>query len=186
MRRRWLLLAVVVVFVGGLAGLYAWMQSPVTNHGVSVVPEPSNVLGSQIQLVPFDTDYFSTSIPSFLQRKTATESDSAPVSGQYLFKHVQINIGDQLGITTGLLNGSSLPEVSGVKVRQSEPERYEQVARTNMPDGAIVFERKDQYETAIFWQENGRYASVVVSGGGERRAQLEEIVSSVINNWQWR
>lgn len=162
------------------------MQSPVTNRGVSVTPEPSNVLGSQIQLVPFETDYFSTSVPSFLQRKTTNESTSAPISGQYLFKHAQINITDQLAITTGPLVNSTLAELSGVKVRQSEPERYKQTPRSNMPTGAIVFERQDQYETAVFWQENGRYASVVVGGGGDRRAQLDEIVSSVLSNWQWQ
>lgn len=186
MKRTRLVLAVSGVAVLGIFGAaYWWMQSPVTNKGVSVTPEPNNVLASQIELTALDTTYFSTKLPSYMVRKTTAENQSAPATGMYLFKHAQLNLSDQLGITTGPLTGT-LSELSGIKVRQSEPERYSQTTRDDMPPEAVVFQRQDQYETAVFWADNGKYASVVVGGSAARSADLQQMLNSVVKNWQWR
>lgn len=185
MRRRWLIAGAAALVIVFFAGVYAWMQSPVTNKGQSVQGETQDVLGSHIELVPLNTAYFSTNIPQFLQQKTSVEDASAAVSGMYLFKHKQLDLSDQLGITTGALNGSSLSELSGVKVRQSEPERYHSTVVQGMPEGAIAFERTDEYEVAVFWQHNNRYVSVAVSGSVSRKGQLDATMDAVLGNWQW-
>lgn len=166
--------------------IYQWMQNPATNKGVSVIPEDQNVLSSNVSLLPFDTTFFFTNVPSYLQSKSITENPDAPTSGMYLFKHQQISLNDQLAINTGTLSGSTLNELSTIKVRQSEPSRYHQTSRPSAPEGAIVFERQDQYEVAVFWQHNGRYASVVVGGSNDRRADLESTLQTVLSDWQWR
>lgn len=186
MKRRLLIGAGTIgACVVALVAVYSWTQSPVTNGGVRVTAEQKDVLSSQMQLVPFDTPYFSTSVPSYMQRKSTTENASAPVSGMYLFTHKQLTLNDQLAITTGTLSGP-LSELSTLRVRLSDPDHYRETNRNDTPDGARVFERLDGYEVAVFWPYNGRYASVVVGGSADRRADLESALTGVLANWQWR
>lgn len=177
-----LIAAVVVVAVG--VWFYAWATGPATSTSTTTSAS-ENVFGSQIQLVPYDSQYFSTQVPSTLVLKSSNENSAAPILGQYLFKHSSTALADQLGITVGVMQGA-LDEVPAVKLRLQQPDIYSQTAVPAAPAGAIAFSKQGTYETSVFWAVDGRYAGVAVSGSVLRQADLGEILNSVISNWQWQ
>jgi hypothetical protein len=177
------LLGAIAVILGGY-GFYEWSQRPV----VSTVnnQDLSGVLSANTVLEPLETSLFTTKVPDYMHKKSSSESQKGPVIASYLLSNARQEFTDQTGITVGRLGSDALSEVSGVKLRLSQPEIYEQANLGWVPEGAVVFSRKDEYEKSIFWKNNARYVSVVVSGLPARQAELDQQLSAIVQNWQWR
>jgi len=183
MKRRIALLAGVLVLVSAGVWFYAWANGPASSTA-STTQGPENVFGSQIKLQPYSGKLFTTQIPSTLILKSSTES-AGPTLGQYLFKGTDSSVTDQLGITIGVMQSSSLDEVAAVKLRLGDTETYTRTEINEAPEGAIAFTKNTDYETTVFWPYQGKYVGIAVSGSVLRQAELSEIMSSVLTNWQW-
>lgn len=184
MKKKIFIAAICLLIFGGAFWFYKWSNSPASTSD-AISAGSRDVFGSQIKLTSYSGQYFTTQIPSTMLLKTSTENSSSPTPGLYLFKHSDIGIGDQLGITIGTMQSPSLDEVSAVKLRATQPDRYRKSNLENSPEGAIVFNTTDDFETSIFWSNGSKYAAVVVSGSSLRQAELSNVVGSVIANWQW-
>jgi hypothetical protein len=189
MKRKRLMVSVALLGgVGlGLLGLNRWMNSPAaTTTATLASSQAQGVLGSSAELQPFETAYFTTEIPASLRSKTSTENSRGAIMGSYLWGAIKPTLDDQVGVTIGKLGSSTLGELSAVKLRQNNTALYVAAPLEGAPAGALVYRRTDTYETAVFWQQNDRYASVVVSGQQQRAAELDQTVHAILGNWSWR
>jgi hypothetical protein len=89
-------------------------------------------------------------------------------------------------VTLASLGTNSLDEVSGVKLRLNNPTAYTQITRSFAPPGSYLFQGAGDYEMALFWQHNGTYSAVVVSGTSARSGELDAAMASIVGNWQWQ
>ncbi|MCA9327578.1 hypothetical protein KDA14_03555 [Candidatus Saccharibacteria bacterium] len=137
-------------------------------------------------LVPWETSAFTSRYPSNLRVITTNEVAQGITVGQYLLGSTNLRVTDQLAVTVGELGDINLADLPAVKFRATHPDAYEPTTRSFMPSGGVAFSRIDHYETAVFWQNGGRFAAVVVSGSSARQAELEQELASVIGEWQWR
>jgi hypothetical protein len=182
MRKIWLVIPLVLV-IGASAGAYAWWQSPATTDTDQGTQEVNSVLGSETAVKPWQTSYFSTSIPTTLRVKTSNDSATY---GSYLLTSISTHYSDQIGVTVAELGGNSLDEIPAVRLRLDKPDVYAPGNLSYAPDGAYVFTDEDGYETSIFWQHGNQYAAVVASGTSARRAELGEALADVVSNWNWQ
>ena len=187
MKKRWLLLVIIIIIAGLSYGLYAWWHAQATTSTVSYGTQTSSdVLGSENQLVDWQTMYFTTKITTSLRQITTSETPGKSIMGSYLFTSTSVRKTDQLAITIGTFSNYSLDEISAVKFRLNQPTEYTPVSRTFAPPGALAFNRANSYETSVFWQHADKYAAVVVSGTANDKADLEQALSDVVSNWQWK
>ena len=171
----------ILLIIVTVAGIY-WLQSPVkTNMNTAGAPA-SSVLGSETAVSDWQQSLFSTKYPASFRVRTISEKNSG---GQYMLSGNSSSVADQVGVTIAPLNLSTLAEVSGVRVRESD-KTYVHQTRAYAPSGAIVFHNDTNYETTIFWQHNDMYAAVSATGVGSRSAELEAALSVIVSNWQWK
>lgn len=185
--KRWMLLLFVVLFLSGSVWGYHWWHGPAQSATVTTSDQTEQgVLGSESKLLPWQTEYFATRYPSNLRVLTSNEIAQGLTLGQYLLGSTSLEQTDQLAVTVGNLQGLRLAELPAIKLRQQQTGTYQATTRSFTPSGGFVFSRSDTYETAVFWQEGGRYAAVVVSGSSVRQAELEQSLQAVITDWEWR
>lgn len=185
-KKRWLSLVTFFVILGVGGGLYAWWHSQATTDVVSYGQTEGAVLGSETSLVEWQTAYFSTRVSGTLRQISSKETADSPIIGSYLFTSKESNDTSQLAITVGKLGAYSLDELSAVKLRLSEPSGYTKTTRAYTPAGGIVFSGNPGYETAMFWQHNDDYVAVVVSGTTDHGPDLEQTLSDIVRNLQWK
>lgn len=184
--KRLLVAAIGLVGIGIIGAAIYWANQPaevrLSKNNTNV-----DVKGEAISLEPFTADSFSTRIIDTLKLKTSTENATAAITGQYLFTDKSSSSGDQLAITIGSATTRDVSGISLAKFRMIHPDDYDQVSAPSLyPAGAVVFVKRQGYEKSVFWIEGNRYASVVVSGGTEHAAQLDTILQTTLQNWQWR
>lgn len=185
--KKFLLLSLLLIVIGVSYGGIRWWQSPATSSNVDHgSTNASNVLADKTSLQPWQTAYFSTLIPTYLQVRSSKENSLHGISGTYLLTSVSPRINDQVGVTLASLGTNSLDEVSGVKLRLNNPAAYTQVTRSFAPPGSYLFQGAGDYEMALFWQHNGTYSAVVVSGSSARSGELDAALASIVGNWQWQ
>lgn len=146
----------------------------------------TEVLGSETTLQPWQTASFTTQYPDTLRVIRSNEIASTGVRGQYLLGTRALTQSDQVGVTVGTLETSSLEDLPAVKLRHQETAQYQTTARSYAPTGALVFSSKDSYEVGIFWQRGKDYAAVVVSGSASRQSILDYELEAIVSNWQWQ
>ena len=173
------LLASVLVVSFGI-----WWNSPERTIPV-VSSNTTQVLGSETSTSPLDTSYMSTVFPGRLHIKSSNENAASAIVGQYLLTSKDLQLNDQVGITIGKLNNDTIDNISPVQLRLRHPETYQQSSLADAPEGAIVFISSNGYEKSVFWAHDGLYSGVVVSGTVGRIAELNEILTTVVFNWQW-
>lgn len=177
--------SVILSAIGVSLWAYTWWHSPAQTSNVTPVAQTNEaVLGSETKLTSWQTSYFSTSYPSNLRIITINEVAHGMTTGQYLLGSASLSQTDQVAVTVGTLDGLQLSDVSAVKFRQ-QSNAYELVERSYTPPNGLVFAKTNSYEVAMFWQHDGRYAAVVVSGLESRKASLEDALRSIVTNWQW-
>lgn len=187
--KRWTILSLFVLILGGGVWAYRWWHGPAESVVVSSTAQTqTGVLGSESKLLPWQTAYFATRYPEDLRVITTNEVAHGITTGQYLLGSVSLKQTDQLAVTIGGLGTMTLAELPAIKLRNLQAATYEPATRTFAPDGAVVFHKLDGggYETSVFWQNDGQYVSVVVSGLPARQAELEQQLEAVVSNWQWR
>jgi hypothetical protein len=185
--KKWLLIGLFVIILGLVLGIYLWWHSAASTSSVTYGPSSNGVaLGSETTLVPWQTSFFTTKISTSLRKLTSTETPQNPIVGQYLFTGKGLHDSDQLAVSIGGLSGGSLREISAIKLRADQPNNYKQSNRSFAPAGAIVFEARTGYETSVFWQHGSQYVAVVTSGLPSDSTDLDQDVSDVMTNWQWR
>lgn len=174
-------LATGVVLISGALLFNTWAnQSNTTNVSTT---NSSEVLGEQVALKPFASNYFSTTIPSTMKNISTSES-SQPLRGSYFFGSTNPSINDQLAITVGSLENDQLSAVSAVKLRMSDTSNYKQIDSPSKQKDTIAFQKNDGYEKSVFWVDNGTYNAVVVSGLTLRQSALDQMLSTTLANWQ--
>ncbi len=192
--------------LGVCYALFAWMQKPISysplglGHAsvASVANGPaktSSLTSGQLEpaVIPdevWDTSYFMSKIPSSLRIQTSREDDSLPMMASYVLTPTAIRQPSQISVSVGTLNNTILSEVSAVKLRLSQASVYSRKAEGVMyaPADALVFSRADSYETAIFWEHQGRYVAVVASGTAtdQQRLDTDKSLAVIVKNWQWK
>lgn len=178
-------LMISVIVIG--FGIVHWAGRPSSTSQSNVGnQQDTGVLGSTSDLAPFSSPYFSTQIPGTMQLKTSNENPRNAIRASYLFTGTVHSPADQIAITVGTMGLNRLTEIPGVKQRLNEPATYQSTEVVNAPEGAVSFKRSEGYETAVFWQENDLYVSLVVSGSPLRQAELDQTLQSVLTNWSWR
>ena len=171
-----------------IAGLwsYMWWHSPAETKHITTAQTTKDVLGSERALTSWTTQHFTTRYSSELRILMANEVAHGLTTGQYLLGSTSLNKTDQLAVTVGQLNSTSLEELPAVKLRQQRTDTYQLATVPFTPPGGQVFSTVEGYELAMFWKEGSSYAAVVVSGSSARQAELQEALEAVVANWQWR
>lgn len=183
--KRLLVGATGLIILGSFVWLLYWWQSPAeTTDYSSAGQTEAGVLGSEVELVSWRTKYFATSYPATLRVVTSNELTHGSTFGQYVLGSVSPKQTNQLAITVGPLQGTTLRELPAVMMRQQQTELYRPTSRTYVPIGGLAFTSTQDYETAVFWQEGNRYVAVVVSGSAMWQAELEDALQTVITYWQ--
>jgi hypothetical protein len=176
-----------VVLVGGLGvWVYIWWHSPAETKQFTAKTTTEEVLGSELTLNDWNTQYFATRYPNDLRIITSNEVAHGLTSGQYLLGSTSLSRTDQLAVTVGNLGGLALEELPAIKLRLQKTDVYQPVDVSFAPEGSLVFTSEDSYETAVFWRQDSRYVAVVVSGSAARQANLWQQLEAVVTNWQWR
>ena len=188
MKRRWIMAVLAVALLGSGFWVYRWWYGPAESVEVSSAAQTqTGVLGSESKLLPWQTAYFTTRYPEDLRIITTNEVVHGITAGQYLLGSVSLKQTDQLAVTVGKLGTMTLTELPAIKLRNLQAATYQSATRTFVPDGAVVFRKlAGGYETSVFWQNDGQYAAVVVSGLSTRQAELEQQLEAVVSSWQWR
>lgn len=185
MKRVVLVAAGAMLIIAGAWG-YIWWHGPAETKEFTVNHQTTkDVLGSELTLISWHPQYFSTRYPSTLRILTSNEVAHGATLGQYVLSSVSLKQTDQLAVTVGVLDDMTLDDIPSVKFREQHADIYQQTDRSFIPAGGIVFSAKEGYETAAFWRHGNRYAAVVVSGSPLRKAELEEALEAVVTNWQW-
>lgn len=174
-----------ILLLGGV-WLYVWWHSPAETKKFTAGDQAQDILGSETTLTPWSAQYFTTRYPANLRLITSNEVKHGITDGQYVLGSVSLQQTDQLAVTVGPLQRMTLSELPAVKMRQQRTDAYLPVERSFVPQGGVVFSGTGEYETAVFWQQDDRYAAVVVSGSSVRKAGLEQALQTVVTNWQWR
>ncbi len=188
-------LGVSLSVVTAAAVLYYWSQQPVEGKVFTTISQPtasvqpdrdeSMKLAPSEQTMPkaWQTKYFSSLRPAGLDVRSSQEDASGAAS--YVLYGGAVGQASQLAVSLYQLAGP-LSEVAAIKLRQSQPETYKPLNLAYAQDSAIAFEREDDYELSLFWQHEGRYASVVASGSSQQRMELNQLMKTVVTNWRWR
>jgi hypothetical protein len=184
MKRYVLAMAGLLLLGAGVYG-YHWIHSEASSS-VSVRPlQPvSDVLGSETSLKPWQTASFTTQLPTWLRQVSATDSPSDPAAHSYV-----VNGGRdkdaQIAVTIASLGNNSLNEIPAVRVRANHADEYQPTAIAAAPDGAVAYQHVGSFETAVFWQYQGRYIAVVASGSTSQQSDIQTALASVLTDWQW-
>lgn len=185
MRRTVAICCAGILLLGGI-WLYTWWHSPAETKKFTAGNQTQDILGSETTLTSWSTASFATRYPANLRLITSNEVAHGNTSGQYVLGSVSLRQTDQLAITVGPLQYMALSDLPAVKLRQQRVGAYQPTERSFVPEGGLVFSGTGEYETAVFWRQNDRYAAVVVSGSSVRKAELEQALQTVVTNWQWR
>lgn len=167
----------------GSYGFY-WANKPVVSKGINSTD--SDVKGAQTQLVDMQNDLFKTKMSSDFMLKTQNTLNNEATSRQFVFTNKDVYFNGQIAITVGTDKTHDLSDVSGVKLRQINPDEYTQLPPSkslNVENSA--FSKISTYEKSVFWIDNGRQISVVASGGFENQSVLDENMDTILKNWQW-
>ncbi len=172
--------------VGGIA-FFIWERQPVKGTIVTMSQPGTDVKAATDVLEDYTTSFFSTKVTSNLHIKNRNEVPTTSILGQYLLTDKNSYNSDQLAITIGASKTNSVGEVSPVQFRRSRLGEYKEVAAdSGFPSSSIMFINEDGFEKSIFWTHEGKYVAIVVSGGAERRAQLENSLKAVVTHWTWK
>lgn len=183
--RRVILIPIGAIALVAVAVIVRWGLSPRVAR--TIEPErtvATAVEGAQVTLSPFETPYFASRLPSTVRLLTRNEKAAPPILAQYLFSG-----NESSSIQVGVTVSEAFPSVSdipAVKARLADPDGYRLAERLFAPEGSVVLEgRADQYETGIFWQDRSLALSVVVTGTRDQEATLEDLLATLVSNWQW-
>lgn len=176
----------MILIVSGVLAI-RWSQQPAFGTLASHQVDGTDVKSSSNTQEAFETSLFSTRISSSFKMKSKNEIPSPSILGQYLLAHKDVYVSDQLAVTVGVAQDENVGEVSPVQFRRALNSEYEEVATGDgFPEGSVSFVKKTNFEKSVIWIVNGRYAAVVVSGGIQNRANLEEALRTVVVNWKWK
>jgi hypothetical protein len=179
---RALILTTLLIAGGLIVWVYQWATTPV----VDVPKSPTTVQGVSSQNVTYAMEFFTTLVPDYLVEKTHNTKTQAPLLGQYVLKHRQPKLSDQLAITVGVLPAGGLEEIADLKVRRLDSAKYVMVPNAAaLPEGAVTIYNEAECETAVFWTDGGRFAIVVTSGTADRKSDLQVARDTVVSNWRW-
>lgn len=185
--RRLFVLGVLLFSAASLGTFFVWQHQPSRGVIASVQPRGTDVKSATDTLNDYSAGFFTTKIVSNLHLKNRNEVQTASILGQYLFTDKNPYNTDQLAITIGTSKSNAVSEVSPVQFRKSRPDEYREApVDAGFPESSIVYVKEDGYEKAVFWTNNGRYAGVVISGGADKRAELDTALKVAVMNWQWK
>lgn len=184
--KRYILPAVGLVLVGFGVWAYIWWHSPSETKQFTAKNTAERVLGSEVTLIDWDAQYFTTRYPSDLRIVTSNEVPHGLTTGQYLLGSTVMNRTDQLAVTVGKLDGLSFEELPAIKLRRLKSDVYQPSSIAFAPEGSMAFTANNEFETSVFWAQGERYAAVVVSGSVVRATELRQQLEAVLTNWQWK
>jgi len=184
--KRLVLLGFSALLIGGSVWAYIWWHSPAETNQSTAKNATEEVLGTEVALTNWSTQYFTTRYPTDLRIITSNEVTHGLTSGQYLLGSTSPTHTDQLGVTVGNLDALTFEELPAIKLRLQKSDVYQPVKLSFAPQGAVAFTAQDAYEMSVFWHQDTRYAAVVVSGSSARQAQLQQALEAAVTNWQWK
>jgi len=183
---RALFLGVLLCILAGASTFFIWQHQPAQGKITNPLPVGTDVKAAADVLEDYSARFFSTKVVSSLHLKNRNEIETASIMGQYLFTDKNPYNTDQLAITIGAAKSSAVGEISPVQLRRSRPDQYvEAPTEAGFPESSVVFIKEDNYEKSVFWTHEGKYAGVVVSGGIDKRAQLENALKVAVTYWTW-
>jgi hypothetical protein len=185
LKRSLLGLALVIVLSAGAIGYHLFTTAATTSFSVKPQQSTTDVLGSETSLHSWQTDQFTTQIPTWLHVASSTDDRSDPLSGTYILSGGREKNG-QIAISIAALGNNTLSETPAVRLRTNRPTEYTPINLAAAPDGAVTFSHSGNYETSVFWQHQGHYISVVASGSSDVQADVQTALDAILTNWQWQ
>jgi hypothetical protein len=184
--KRWIAGSVLLlVLVSGAIGYHWFTTAASTSVSVKPVQPVGDVLASETSLHTWQTDQFTTQIPTWLHLASSTDNRSDPASGTYVLSGGR-DKNAQITISMAALGNNSLNETPAVHIRSTQPAEYTRITLAAAPEGAQAFSHTGSYETSVFWQYQGHYVSTVASGSSDIQADVQTALEAILTNWQWQ
>lgn len=185
--KNYIFLSLGLICTALIGGFIFWANQPVSDH-----PNQTSVQGTSIEKAfkPISTDIFSTLVPDTLVVKDQTNDAHGSTLNQIFLTS---NLGtpgnpitDQLAITVGKIPSDGLSGLSNIQFRLNHEGLYLPQEGALVGENSMTFIKTEQgYEKSVFWEENGFYAAVVVSGTVDRLNTLNEDLDKAIESWEW-
>lgn len=180
-RRTQVSVAGSVVLIAAAVFGFLWMNQPsVSRQTVEYTPEVKAATTSG-----FRARYFSTELPDSLVLRSKVEDNAQGALARYMFQNSRVGDSRQLAITVSTLPTGGLAEVADVNFRVHNTERYSEFSLPDTTTGARAFRATDGYEVAVFYPNDGVYASIVLSGRVESTDELDADYLAILSHWQW-
>ena len=143
----------------------------------------NRVKSASISLKEQRTDYYTISVSDELYQKSAVVDEDRPIYAQYMYTPSEFGSDLQLSISLGRLSTSALDDISFVKQRRRDTDKYVVVSES---PAKIVFRNLDNTEYGIFWLDGNRYSAIVGSGRSDNFQKIKDTVVQAEQSWQWR
>lgn len=182
MKKR-LFAAGMLIVIGAVIAAYVWASGP-----VAVRPSSPQVAGvsTEEKSLTISATYFSAHITEgWNLENRATGNLTEDVYERWVLYGENKVHDDQLAITIARVPAGGMDEIADIHLRQSQPDVYRPIEVNGVLNGQ-GYMRLGDFEKAIFFEKDGVYASVVISGSENRKAQLESAIETVLQSWQWR
>lgn len=184
--KRWIVGSVgLLLLISGTIGYHWFTTAASTSVSVKPIQPAGDVLASETSLHSWQTDQFTTQIPTWLHLTSSTDSRNDPASGTYVLSGGR-DMNAQITITMAALGNNTLDESPAVHVRASQPTEYTRITLAAAPEGAQSFSHTGSYETSVFWQHQGHYIATVASGSSDIQADVQTALEAILTNWQWQ
>lgn len=174
---KFILLGLLLLCLVGAVALWKWASQPVEQ---SITIEQTEET-TPTQPVTIQTSYFTTKVPSGYRLQT--NSNKPPRLQMTAIQPTRNGL--QLSLTSDLVPPSGITGIGDYILRTQNSDYVLQNA-DYIPEGSTLFKHKvAPYDLTLFWIERGRYVSISSSSAGASSAALEDLLRSVINEWQW-
>lgn len=175
----------VFVIIIGLVAVFYWLNQP--NNGNVSRKLNNDVLSASKSTLNLQTNRFSTVYDNTLLIKSSNENNDGPIFSQHLLSSKIDGDDSQVGITVADMDGD-INEVSPAKFRLLDPGQYQQSSLPFAPVGSLIFIKNTvtKYEITVIWGNENYYSAVVGSGTSTNKENIQELVSDVVSNWQWK
>ncbi|TAH34097.1 hypothetical protein EYC59_03815 [Candidatus Saccharibacteria bacterium] len=173
----------IVLGIGAVAALNAWSSGPAEGTIHTGIPSTATKPAEQAAPLTIQAAFFSAKLPTgFIQK------DASPPTSQVSVRVLATNTSSrqQIGISGGALPKEGLIGVADYNLRVKDTASYKRATSTSLPSGAVAFEDTAGSMLTVFWPHGGNYVSLTVSGSPGSLRDLNELLSKILQNWQWK
>jgi hypothetical protein len=133
-----------------------------------------------------ETNYYMATIPVGFSITSNVETSNALERLKITAENPKTNI--KIEITVGDTPNGGLGNLISYKTRINDPDTYTRQSFGGMPVDAITFHSstKERYELTAFRTNGSLYSVITISGPANQQGQINIIMESFLDQWQWR